>query len=574
MEQPPENVASQPPRDPAAPVLDYQPKDITRRIEKFLTEYFWFILRNVIGWILILIAPALGVALPGPGGLPVFLIGFALVTFPGKRKFTARFLRGRRLHLEHPYYTTFAAFVAIVIPGITLWIVATKYEDQIKELIRWYAPQRLVFFLIPLLLITVTWLVTRLSLNLLNLMLKSLPLIRRKMRPWLRRWGVTILPPRKRQPSDEILELDPSYRRRFTSFWKVFKPWLFRLTGVAITVAIFFYMFRKIALHWHEPAIRDRVLATSPLRFLIASLMFAVFLFAFRAFSWRKTLKGFGYKLPYGAAVRIWAGSELARYLPGSIWQVVGRVYLSKPYGVPGSIVSTSQILELATFLLANVLIAVPCLLFAGTKKVHIGSAARPWFFVAMALAPLLSIILHPKVFYGITNRILDRLGKPPITKRLRGYKLFGLLLWAILGLAFQSLAIFLLVQQPLKLPLEKLYVVAGAYSLAWIAGFLAIWASGGLGVRELVFVAAMRLALPPRFQQQFTNPATLAALLAFLSLLLRLFTIAGELILTSIACAWDYRGFLGLPNAPGRIAKPEPADPEESPQTPASSAA
>jgi uncharacterized membrane protein YbhN (UPF0104 family) len=566
--QPADPTPDPKPPDPRLRVLDYE-----ARVRKFLTDYAWFLARNIIGWVLILLSLPIGLTLPGPGGLPVFLIGFALVTFPGKRRLTARFLRGQRLHLEHPWYATFAGFVAIIIPGIVLWVVATRYEEQLREMIRAYASKRLVFFLIPLLMITVTWLVTRLSLHLLNVLLKSLPIIRRRMRPWLRRWGINVLPPRKRMEPDEILELDPSYRRRGLYVWKVAKPWLWRSAGVAITGAIFFYMFRKIALHWHEPAIRDRVLATSVPRFLVASVMFALFLFAFRAFSWRKALKGFGYKLPYRAAVRIWSISELARYLPGSIWQVVGRVYLCKPYGIPGAIVSTSQILELSTFLLANVLIAVPCLLFAGTKSARMGDA-KPWFFVAMALAPLLAVILHPKVFYGIANRILARIGKPPITLRLRGYKLFGLLVWSIFGLLFQSLAVFLLLYEPLGLPWTKWWVVAGAYCLAWIAGFLAVWASGGLGVRELVFVAVMRIAVPHRFRDQFGDPASYAALLAFLSLLLRLWTFVGELILTAFGALWDYRGLFGLPSAPGQIKHEEVASQPDESRTPTSSAA
>src|SRR6185369_4315391 len=111
--------------------------------------------------------------------------------------------------------------------------------------------------------------------------------------------------------------------------------------------------------------------------------------------------------------------------------------------------------------------------------------------------------------------------------------------------------ALWLLVAQPLDLPPQKWWVVAGAYCLAWIAGFLAFWAPGGLAVREIVFVAAMQIALPPRIREQFSsNPAALAALLAFLSLLLRLWTIVGEVILTSAAAAIDYRAAFDLPGA------------------------
>src|SRR4051795_9393440 len=99
---------------------------------RYFADYFWFILKNVIGWIFILAAPVLGVTLPGPGGIPVFLIGFALVTFPGKRKLTSRVMRGRRMQLEARVYAIIAGFWAILIPAVLWWIVATKYEETIK----------------------------------------------------------------------------------------------------------------------------------------------------------------------------------------------------------------------------------------------------------------------------------------------------------------------------------------------------------------------------------------------------------------------------------------------------------
>jgi hypothetical protein len=114
------------------------------------------------------------------------------------------------------------------------------------------------------------------------------------------------------------------------------------------------------------------------------------------------------------------------------------------------------------------------------------------------------------------------------------------------------------LVHDPLGLPREKWWVVAGSYCLAWCAGFIAVWAPGGLGVREFVFVTAMTFALPPRIQQQFGDEAVLYGFLAFMGIVLRLWTIAGELILTGAAYFADYRGALGRPDAPGRVAVAE----------------
>src|SRR5687767_15333894 len=41
-----------------------------------LITWGWFVVKNVIGWALIVSAFPLGALIPGPGGIPLFLIGF------------------------------------------------------------------------------------------------------------------------------------------------------------------------------------------------------------------------------------------------------------------------------------------------------------------------------------------------------------------------------------------------------------------------------------------------------------------------------------------------------------------
>ena len=325
--------------------------------------------------------------------------------------------------------------------------------------------------------------------------------------------------------------------------------WLRPVAGVVITLAIFAWMSKPIIGNWNS--FKSHVFEISWGRLVVASVMFASFLFIFRALSWWRILVGFGHRLPIAPTVRIWSTSELARYLPGVIWQVVGRAYLVRPYGVSSGVCSASQILELVIFLLANVMMAITCLLWNGTKHLH--GAARGWMFCAMALVPILFFLVHPRVFYTLLNRIMRRLKKPPIVHQMPFRTLLWLLVWAMLGLMWQSLAIWVITAGPLGLQFTKWWVVAGAYSLAWCAGFLSVWAPGGIGVRELVFVTAMRLVVPAPVRERFNNPAALVGFLAFLSVLLRLWVTAGELILAAAAYALDAKGALGQSDAPGR---------------------
>ena len=326
--------------------------------------------------------------------------------------------------------------------------------------------------------------------------------------------------------------------------------WLRRGLGLGITLAIVAWILKPIVLQWDQ--VKEPVSRTSWPRVLLASVMFCAFLFLFRALCWRRILIAFGYRLPIAASTRIWSTSELARYLPGIIWQLVGRAYLVRPYGVSGSVCSASQVLELAIFLLANVLLALGCLTWLGIKTFP-SPIVRAWLFAAMGLVPVLVVLVHPRVFYRLTNYLMARLGKPAVAGRLRFHQLGMLLIWSVLGLVCQSLAIWIVVKGPLHLQFTKWWVVAGAYSLAWCAGFLAFWAPGGIGIREAVFIAAMEFALPPRVKAQFHDPRVLLGFLAFLSVLLRVWATTGELMLAAIAYGCDYRGALGRDDAPGR---------------------
>lgn len=311
-----------------------------------------------------------------------------------------------------------------------------------------------------------------------------------------------------------------------------YKTWVRPIASVLLMGAIFGWMGYRVAGHWGD--VRDRAGLISKPKFLIASVLFAVFLFAFRSLVWRRILKRFGYRLPITPAVRIWSSSELARYIPGVVMQVAGRVYLVKPYGVPGTVCAASQVLELVTFLMANLLLGFGCLVVFGVR--HITGPERWWIYFLALLLPLLGLVLHPRIFYDLVNRVTARLKKPALVGRLSGYELTRLLLWNMVGLLVQSVAVFLIVADPLKLHWDKFYVVCGAYGLAWCAGFLAVLNPAGLGVREAVFVGIMLFALPLDVQHQFANKSTLKSFLIFLGGLLRLWTIAGEIILTGAA--------------------------------------
>jgi len=530
-----------------------------------IADYLWFVAKNIIGWVLILGSFVVGPAVPGPGGIPMFFIGFGLITLPGKRRLTARVLRGIPVDGESRSYKVFVALAAVSISGvITLftaidpWIIVTNSRASRAALL-------IVMFGA---VATLLWILGLRGVHLINMLLRWTPRVRRKVRPWLRARGIDLLPPRRRHrlahrdsPLDEeIIEIHERHIDRLRTLWRAARPWLIRLLRAAFIIGVFAWMLKPIYRNWHDPAVRKHVLGTDWGSFAIAAAMFAVFLFVFRAMAWRRILAGLGPRLPVAPATRIWSFSELARYMPGVIWQVVGRVYLSRPYGVNAAISSASQLLELAVFMLANIIVALACLLAVGIR--WLPRDRMHWIITAAAFVPVLLLLLHPPVFYGILNGILRRLRKPLITHTLPRRVLLGVLLWNILGLLWQCLAIWILTHDVLRLPLSKWYVLAGAYCLAWTIGFsVGFLSPGGMGIRELVFVTTMQMILPAQWVQQHLSfsPEAFNMFLRFLGVLLRLWAICGELTMAGLAFLFDYRGAMGRADAPGRAAEQQP---------------
>ena len=338
--------------------------------------------------------------------------------------------------------------------------------------------------------------------------------------------------------------------------WQITRRWLIRVGRVVFVCAIFAWMLRPVYRKWDE--VRGPILATNWWAFAGAAAMFSVFLFVFRAMAWRHILTGLGHRLPVAPAARIWSFSELARYLPGVIWQVVGRVYLSRPYGVSGAVSSASQLLELSIFMLANILVALACLLAAGLRLIP--PEQRKWIFIAMAFVPALLLLLHPAVFYGLAEQASDEAEEAADRRSgLPKRQLLLVLLWTVLGLLWQSLAVWLLTRSTLHLPLGKWYVLAGAYCLAWTIGFsVGFLSPGGMGVREMVFITTMQFLLPQGWVARnlhLDDRVVFVAFLGFLGVLLRLWAIAGELTFATVTYIADHRGAKGLADAPGRVA-------------------
>lgn len=262
----------------------------------------------------------------------------------------------------------------------------------------------------------------------------------------------------------------------------------------------------------------------APLPLLLSFVGVGLYI-AFACELWRRLLGALGHRLSYRQAFGALFVSNLAKYLPGSVWNLLGRVVLCEGLGVPKLATSISILMETACQIVAALLVALltlPCFA-AGTP------VADPRLLGAAVLAVALG--MHPRILnmwlalgQRLTGKELPRLpfSYAFVLAILACYTLN----WFLLGGAFAMLG-----QAMSGTPFSatQIGVLVGGFATAWNVGIFALFAPAGLGAREAALVLLLGAAFPPGW------PAALA-------LVSRLWFVLAELVAFGVA-TWARRG-------------------------------
>jgi uncharacterized membrane protein YbhN (UPF0104 family) len=223
----------------------------------------------------------------------------------------------------------------------------------------------------------------------------------------------------------------------------------------------------RLAHLWHDhPVPLDE--ANGPL--LILALAGSGLAMAAYGAVWPSTIRALGSEPPRGLLACFFAG-QLGKYLPGGAWQYVGRTALATRRGVPLQAAAGSLGIEALCSLIAAVLVSSFMLADDGWRLAYplvillVGVATMSW---ASRLAFVRRFVADP--------RSLDAAAR----SYLAVFILFGFAFWLTADALY-------------NVPAADLPWYIGAYAAAWAAGFVVVFAPGGLGVREAVLVALLR---------------------------------------------------------------------------------
>jgi glycosyltransferase involved in cell wall biosynthesis len=224
-------------------------------------------------------------------------------------------------------------------------------------------------------------------------------------------------------------------------------------------------------------------------RWLIGGFIVCLTYRIVNATGWSFVLSALGERLPTSKAMRIWLTSEACRWLPGSLWSYGSRAYQANQNGVSKRGAGASLVLELGLTVLAWSITAFLALSFQndGLAKLAtiIPTNALPQRNGWMLLTAFAAAIGLGGTAWMFTDRITPKLrlvfDRLALLKqmRLNPIAIATTLLCIVNGIA--SSLVFRATTGS-SIPLSA---IIGANAVAWLVGFFAIMAPGGLVVRE-----------------------------------------------------------------------------------------
>jgi hypothetical protein len=262
-----------------------------------------------------------------------------------------------------------------------------------------------------------------------------------------------------------------------------------RLLGAALVALCLYYLGRRLVEGLQDVPLRSLHAEPWP---IVASVALTVLCVGLGGWGWQLVLAALGFPLALERCLAIQTTSNLAKYVPGYAWQLLGKGYLTRREGVPTGVTAYAVLLEMAALLLTGVAVALTAMPSAASLP-GIGTLA-PGLRAVLACAAWACVALWPLA--------LARLGRwrscPRwIASLVRPGMLWGalgvlVLSWLLFGVAFGCLVRAF---QPLTPADWRLSL----YSLtaSFLVSLVTLFVPAGLGVRESVMAATLGARLP-----------------------------------------------------------------------------
>jgi glycosyltransferase 2 family protein len=285
-------------------------------------------------------------------------------------------------------------------------------------------------------------------------------------------------------------------------------------------IAIVGFAIRSLLRNWDELRAQPLEWSIEP-GWLVLSAVVVWSMYGLLIAAWRTMLASWGRGLDFWSASRIWTISSLGKYLPGKLWSVAGMAVMAQRAGVgAGAAAGSAVILQVLAIGTGAAVAALTG--WSSFRRVYPGAEAGLTLLVLVSMVAV-GVIVRPEwvrrvIRIAVPEATVAR--TPPLRAVAFGITA-NVIAWLGYGVALWLLARGLLPEAGLGL-----LPATAVFTASYLAGFLALFAPGGIGVREGVFIlmlqgpigigAATALAIASRLLLTVTELGAAAPFLLF----------------------------------------------------------
>ncbi|HVT33546.1 MAG TPA: lysylphosphatidylglycerol synthase domain-containing protein, partial [Rhodanobacteraceae bacterium] len=178
--------------------------------------------------------------------------------------------------------------------------------------------------------------------------------------------------------------------------------------------------------------------------------------------------------------IATYAASQYGKYLPGNIAHYALRHAWSRRAGIPHAALGLAAMLEAALLLVA----ALAASLLGDTERLRVVSTLDPRLGIALLVVILVGLSIALR--FARRMHVFERWQMPP-PPHVRVLAACAAIYFSFM---IASAALLALLAHALGIGFDSFAILLAANAASWAAGFIVVGSPGGLGVREVAFVA------------------------------------------------------------------------------------
>jgi uncharacterized membrane protein YbhN (UPF0104 family) len=269
------------------------------------------------------------------------------------------------------------------------------------------------------------------------------------------------------------------------------RKWIRQAIKISIFLIVFFFWWLYLRQNWDDlRGMRKNIpWGNAVLAIMITISGYFIFGSLWSLFQYEFT----GRRMRLVEGYRISAIAWMGRYIPGRIWAIGGKTYLSTKDGTSYAQVGIAVVVETLWFEVSGIVLAVLLLPFCRGME----SFTPQFILVSLLIIAAAVTGIHPSIFRPVVNRILAILHQPAMLRSPR-YSRLLMFMVAHMGIfAIWSIGLMVFVRPLASVGWAYLPTIIAIYSVSWVAGFFSIITPAGLGVRDSLLAIGLEQIIP-----------------------------------------------------------------------------